>query len=261
MTHKKIFISAIVITKNESPRIVRCLKSLSFVDELIVIDNGSTDDTVSLATKQGAHVIDKSGADFAALRNVGCDMAAGKWILYIDADETVTDGLRTEIENTIHNKNEEKDINPDASDLFPNAYYICRRNFYLGKEWPTRDKMVRLIKKESLKKWEGILHEHPVIDGNISELHEPLIHDTHRTIAEMTEKTNEWSVREAQLRFDAHHPTISWWRLLRVMITAFWDSFVRQQGWKAGTVGWIESLFQAFSMFITYAKLWELQQH
>lgn len=260
MTPKRIFISAIVITKNESPRIIRCLQSLSFADERIVIDNGSTDDTVSRALEEGARVIRKSDPDFSALRNFGRDEAKGEWLLYIDADETVTDRLRTEILNTIHNRNEEKDINTDASDLFPNAYYITRRNFYLGKEWPIRDRMVRLIKKASLNQWEGILHEHPVSDGNVSELKEPLIHDTHRTIGEMTEKTNEWSMREAQLRFDAHHPRISWWRLLRVMVTAFWDSFIRQQGWKAGTVGWIESLFQAFSMFITYAKLWEMQQ-
>jgi hypothetical protein len=76
----------------------------------------------------------------------------------------------------------------------------------------------------------------------------------------MVTKTNEWSLEEAKLRFDAGHPPVVGWRLIRVMITGFWRSFISQGGWKAGTVGWIESIYQGFSMFITYAKLWELQQ-
>jgi len=75
----------------------------------------------------------------------------------------------------------------------------------------------------------------------------------------MVAKTNEWSVVEARLRLDAHHPPVVWWRLVRVMITGFWESFVRNGGWRAGTVGFIESIYQGYSMFITYAKLWEMQ--
>jgi hypothetical protein len=75
----------------------------------------------------------------------------------------------------------------------------------------------------------------------------------------MIAKTNEWSEIEAQLRFNNDHPIISWWRIFRVMLTAFWQSYVKQSGWKAGTVGLIESIYQAFSMFVTYSKLWEMQ--
>ncbi|MCX6791872.1 MAG: hypothetical protein NT149_02440, partial [Candidatus Gottesmanbacteria bacterium] len=71
---------------------------------------------------------------------------------------------------------------------------------------------------------------------------------------------NEWSRLEANLRLDAHHPPVVWWRLLRVMTTGFSSSFFAQGGWRAGTMGWIESIYQGFSMFITYAKLWEVQQ-
>jgi hypothetical protein len=76
----------------------------------------------------------------------------------------------------------------------------------------------------------------------------------------MVEKTNKWSVIEARLRFDAGHPPVVWWRFPRVMLQAFSNSYITQGGWKAGAVGLMESMFQAFSIFITYAKLWELQQ-
>ncbi len=76
----------------------------------------------------------------------------------------------------------------------------------------------------------------------------------------MVNKTNTWSDTEAKLRLEAKHPQITWWRFPRVMTTAFVDSFFRQKGYKAGTAGIIESIYQSFSMFITYAKLWEMQE-
>ena len=76
----------------------------------------------------------------------------------------------------------------------------------------------------------------------------------------MLSKTNEWSHVEAKLRYESNHPYIVPWRLLRVMLTAFMRSYIYEKGWKAGTVGVIESIYQAYSMFITYAKLWEIQQ-
>jgi hypothetical protein len=76
----------------------------------------------------------------------------------------------------------------------------------------------------------------------------------------MLNKTIEWSKIEAQLRLNAHHPKVVWWRLIRVMLTGFWDSYIKQGGWKAGTAGFIESIYQAYSMFVTYATLWEMQK-
>jgi len=238
--------SAIIIAKNEAVRIVACIEHVRFASEIIVVNNGSTDETVARAKKAHAIVVEKPGVHFSALREAGSKAAKGEWLLYVDADEIITGALQKEILEKIQD---------DAAA----AYYISRTNYYLGHRWPTKDKMVRLIKKSALVSWEGKLHEHAVIQGTIGTLKESLEHNTHRTIEEMVEKTNEWSDIEAQLRLSAHHPKMSWWRFVRVMLTAFNDSFWRQQGWRAGTTGWIESIYQAFSIFITYAKLWEKQ--
>jgi glycosyltransferase involved in cell wall biosynthesis len=240
-------LSAIIIAKNESKRIQECINNLVWADEILLIDNGSTDDTVKYARRYKVTVIKEHLRNFSRLRNIGAKRAAGEWLLYVDADETVTPALRKEIIQTIHN---------------PNAlagYVIPRNNVYLGHIWPHQDGMVRLMKKKSFVTWEGILHEHAIIRGRVGTLSQPFIHNTHRSLSEMVAKTNEWSDYEAKLRFDARHPSISWWRVIRVMCTAFFDSFIRQGGWKAGVVGWIESVFQAFSIFITYSKLWEMQ--
>ena len=246
--------SVIIIAKNEEVRIASCIEHVQFASEIIVVDNGSTDKTESIATALHATVITKSGKDFSALRTIGAKNATGDWLLYIDADELVTPELQKEIiEKTCL---PERQVRSGSAA----AYFITRENYYLGYRWPTKDKMIRLIKKSALVSWKGSLHEHAEIVGSVETLHASLIHQTHRTLSEMVEKTNEWSEIEANLRFASGHPIMVWWRFIRVMLTAFNDSFWRQQGWRAGTVGWIESIYQAFSMFITYAKLWEKQQ-
>lgn len=239
-------ITAIVITKNEEPRIGECIRHLSWADEILVVDNGSTDKTVDIARKLGATIYTVHKHDFSEVRETGLKAATGDWVLYIDADETVPSLLRDEIQKTMTQSN-------------IGVFAVTRDTYYLGYHWPYKDRVERLFLRSRLEGWQGTLHETPLYTGSIGTLRHPLEHRTHRTIEEMVAKTNEWSRLEAELRMDIHHPPVVWWRFIRVMFTGFWRSFVTQEGWKAGTVGWIESIYQAFSMFITYAKLWELQ--
>ena len=248
-------ISAIIIAKNEENMIADCLDSVSFCDEIIVVDGGSEDRTPEISKRMGAKVFVHKTDDFSELRNYGLEKAKGEWILYIDTDERVTEKLREQITHLT------KD-NGRGSQL--NGYFLKRKNFYLGSseknEWPYIEKLERLFRRDSLKGWKGRLHESPLVVGEIGEIGEGfLLHYTHRNLTSMLAKTIEWSKIEAQLRFNARHPNVTWWRLVRVMITAFFDSYIRQKGWKAGTVGLIESTYQMFSMFVTYARLWEMQ--
>ena len=120
--------------------------------------------------------------------------------------------------------------------------------------------MERLFRKDKLISWYGEVHESPKVSGLVGELTIPLIHITHRDIESMIKKTIEWSKIEAELRYKADHPMVVWWRFPRVMLTQFLEYFIRQGGWRNGVEGWIESLFQAFSIFITYVRLWEIQK-
>jgi len=244
----KTTLTAIIIAKNEEARIAHTLASVTFADECIVVDNGSTDTTKEIAREHGAKVFEAKERDFSGVRELGLREATGKWVLYIDADEEVAESLQNEIKNTIK-----------KADF--TAYFVKRDTYYLGYHWPYQDTVERLFLKSALKGWHGKLHETPVYSGETALLKHPLVHRTHRTLEEMLEKTNDWSEIETKLRYDAHHPPIVWWRFLRVMGTGFIRSYVDQRGYRAGTVGWIESIYQAFSMFITYAKLWELQQN
>lgn len=240
-------ISAIIITKNEEKNITDCINSVKWADEIIVVDNGSVDRTGSIAKSHGAKVYEVEGLDFSYIRNVGKEKAGGTWVLYIDADERVTSQLAKEI------------IGKITSEGNFSSFAITRKNYFFGKPWPKQEQMVRLIKKDSLIGWQGSLHESPKVCGTRGKLTSPLLHYTHSDISSMIKKTDEWSEIEANLRYQSNHPKVVWWRFIRVMMTAFWNSYIRDMGWKAGTVGLIESIYQSFSIFITYAKLWELQ--
>lgn len=242
-------VSAVVIAKNESTMITDCLLSLSWADEIVVVDTGSTDSTVKLSRDLGAKVFTYKGGFFSDWRSFAAKKTAHKWILYVDADERVTPLLAAEIAALV------------PGDIV--AFDIPRKNIQLGKQmnhggWP--DKVKRLINKTKLTTWVGDLHEQPMIEGPTGVLTNSLSHITHRSITDMISKTIFYSDIEAKLMFDAHHPKMTIPRFMSAVGREFWYRGIRKQGFADGYVGIIEIVYQMFSRFVSYAKLWELQE-
>lgn len=242
-------ISAVILSFNSEELIKDCLESVKFCDEIIVVDAGSKDKTLEIAKEYNAKIFNFEQGDYVGSRNLGLKNASYDWVLYVDTDERVTSELSKNIMKAVRSSNNIL------------AYKLRRKNFYFGNhEWPYIEKLERLFKKDSLKGWYGKIHESPIVEGKIGILDGYLLHYTHRDLSSMVKKTIEWSKIEAELRFKANHPKMSWWRFPRVMATAFFDSYIKQQGYKAGVVGLIESMYQSFSIFVTYARLWEMQK-
>lgn len=244
-------ISTIIITNNNEDKIKDCLESVKNLSgEILVIDGGSTDKTVEIAKKYGARIIGQRGKGYSSWRNQGLKEAKDEWIFYLDSDERATPELKDEIKIKIKDNCA--------------AFAVPRRNIILGREmrhggwWP--DYVKRLFRKHSLKKWVGDLHEEPVFNGEMGHLKNPLIHLKHDNLSEMVEKTNQWSEIEAKLLLDSGHPKMSWWRFFRIMKTEFFYRFFIKLGFLDGTVGIIYAIYQMWSKFITYAKLWEMQR-
>ncbi|HUV71864.1 MAG TPA: glycosyltransferase family 2 protein [Clostridia bacterium] len=254
-TQKKIKLSVIILTKNEEEVIADCLESVKWADEIVIVDNQSTDKTLKIVGKQGIkNIVESKGNSFADHRNLGVQAARGEWLLYVDADERVTPVLRKEINTLISQENNRF-----------SAYAIPRRNIRLTKElhwggwWP--DYVLRLMRKEKLESWEGELHEQPKIDGQIGYLKEALVHFSHRgSFKHKLQNTINWSEVEAQKLFDAGHPPMNIRRFLSAMAREFYQRMIRAQAFRDGTEGIIEAIYQIFSVFITYARLWEMQQ-
>jgi len=242
-------ISAVLIVKDEEKKIKDALESVGWANEIIVIDSGSSDNTVSIAKNFAAKVFTAQKTGFWQLRNLGAKKASGDWILYVDADERVTPLLRKEITSV-------------ADGQFT-AYAIPRKNFILGQRmrwgglWP--DYVKRFFLKSKFKGWTGELHEEPHYDGSLGHLKNPLIHLKHDNFEDMVDKTNKWSEIEARLMFEEHHPPMNVPRFFSVAFREFWLRLVRQIAFLDGAKGIMYGLYQVFSKLISYTKLWEMQ--
>jgi len=259
-------LSVIILAGNREDIIEFCLKSLDWVDEKLLVDLGSTDKTLAIAKKYNCRIIKGDREyNFSRWRNQGAKSAKNEWLLYIDTDERVTKSLRDEISSEV--------LNPPKRHLGDgvlkhlrgggtNAYYLPRKNYFLGKEFKTvyPDYQLRLIKKKALAGWRGKIHELPKVKGRIGKLKNPLIHLSHRSLESSIKNTLNWSKLEAENRLKAGHPKMTGWRFLRIIFTGFYQQFVKKRVWREGTEGVIEGIYQMFSLFITYVRLWEMQR-
>ncbi len=252
MFNNKETISAVVIARNSEKVIVNCIKSLAWTDEIIVIDNGSKDNTIDICKKLGCSVYQYNKGHYPDWRNVGMQKARGRFLLYLDTDEVIDEKLKEEIKRNIFNW-------PAGIACFA----IPRKNIVFGK-WLKHggwypDYVIRLFDKKRLIKWVNDLHEQPKYQGELKYLKNSIFHYKEKTLGEMVIKTNKWSEVEAKLMFDSNHPRMTVGRFASAIFREFWYRFVKKLAFLDGGEGIIMGTYQIYSRFISYAKLWEMQ--
>ncbi len=254
-------LSAVILTHNESEMLSSLLKHLDWVDEIVILDKKSTDNTVAVAQKYKCKIVPFKGERFDEWRNLGIYHSTSEWILYIDLDERVTQELKNEILAVVNNTSQ---IYVEASQ-FVSAYKFPRRNYWWGRKFTacgaSNEFVTRLFKKDSLIKWFGEIHESPQFNGKLGELKGYLSHYTHRDMVSGLKKSINWTSIEAKLMLDVNHPPVTWWRLIKVTIFEFIKKYFIQRGFTHGTEGLIESSVQAWNRFMVYEQLWEMQQN
>lgn len=246
-------LTAVILSKDDKDVIADAIISLAgFADEVIVVDANKNSETQKIAEKLGAKVVKNQFKDFADQRNFGMYQATTPWVYFMDSDERVTPNFKEEVLDIIKQYHESEVVA---------GYFVKRKTFYYGHDWNFQDSVQRLFVRSKFVEWKGVVHETPIVKGEFGTISAPIIHLTHRNLSQMVRKTNEWSEFEAKLRLESKHPPLAPWRFIRVMSTEFFASYFKNKGYKNGTVGLIEAMYQSFSIFITYAKLWEMQQN
>ncbi len=241
-------ISATVITLNEQKNIKRALQSLKgVVDEVIVVDSGSTDKTVEFARAFGAKVFIRDFDNFSNQKNFAVTKAKGNWMLSLDADEEVTQELGEEIKKSLENKEFD-------------AYLIPRRNFILGKEikhsrW-SPDTHIWLWKKD-FGKWVGEVHEEVAVSGKVGFLKNSKIHNSHKTISEFMEANSKYSDLEASRLFNSGIK-FSFWKMIWQALFEFIIRFIYKKGYLDGKEGFILAYLMSIYKLTVGIKLWEL---
>lgn len=249
---QKTALSVVILTKNESGRIADCLKSVSWADEVIVLDDESTDDTIPIARSLGAKVVQRKMDIEGKHRNYGYALAEHDWILSLDADERVTPELRDEIITTLKN-------NPSC-----NGYAIPRRNF-IGGTWVRYGGMypsaqLRLFKKGVFRyDEEAEVHPQAYMPDPRGQLTNDLLHYTYRDFTDAIAKMDRQTDLEARKWFREKRKVGSF-SILRKMTDRFWKSYVAKQGYKDGVNGLFLSVNAGMYQFLSYAKYWEMKR-
>jgi len=242
-------ISAVVLTKNEEKNIVDCLESLSWCDEIIIVDDDSEDRTAEISKKFSAKVFIRNlNSDFSKQRNYGLEKANGDWILFIDADERVSKKLKEEIESKIKN---------DKS----SGYLIKRTDTIWGRKLKYGETgnivLLRLARKNN-GKWEGKVHEEWKIEGKIDILKSHLDHYPHPTISEFLKDINYYTDLRAKELFEkgVRSDFIS---ILFYPVTKFLSNYFLKLGLLDGLQGLVFAIMMSFHSFLVRGKLWILQ--
>ena len=246
-------IAAVVLTKNEEQSLPACLKSLSWVTDIIVVDSGSTDKTVAIAKKAGAKVFTNKFENFAAQRNFALTkLGYYNWVLMVDADEVVEPALAKELQFF-------------AKDIYLDGVSIPRKNYIFGKwikhtEWYPDHHLIFFRPK--MVQYQGGVHElaHFIKgNGTVATASNHLIHHNYDSVAEFIEKNFiTYPQRYAKDLVDKGYK-INYQDLIQKPFTEFMQRFFHAEGYKDGIYGLVLSLLMAGSVFTEYLYVWEME--
>jgi glycosyltransferase involved in cell wall biosynthesis len=236
-------ISAIIITLNEENNIAECLKSLSWADEIIVVDSGSTDKTVDLAGENGAKVLFRKFDDFSSQKNFALDNASSEWILSVDADERINTALAEEIKAVSVDRGHE-------------GYFIPRKNIIFGREMKygghQNDKHLRLFRRDS-GRFVSPIHESVKGKGVIGILSNPIVHYSTFSRQEYLGKLRQYTDMEADLMVSSRKKVYRHYILTRPA-AIFAKRYFFQKGFLDGWKGLEFYFLSAFYEFMKYSK-------
>ncbi len=250
MAIKRTSITVVVHTYNEEENIEDCLRSAQLLSaDIVLVDMGSSDRTVARAKKYTSQIHTFPHSLYVEpAREFGLQKAEGSWVFILDADERITEELAQEIKKTIENTN-------------LTSCKVPRKNMFAGRKWLRHggwwpDPQIRLIKKSAFRSWPKEIHSTPVIEGAQGLLTKPLLHFFHGDLEGMVSKTVTFEQIEADLLYKAGRPvkTITF---MRKFLGELNRRLFVKAGFLDGTVGIIESIYQAFSKTITYLYLYE----
>ncbi len=242
-------LSLCVITRDAAGLLADCLASAAFAGEIVVVDSGSRDDTVEIARRCGARVIEEPWRGFGAQKNFAVGCAAHDWVLCLDADERVTPELAFSIRTAM--------AKPDVA-----AYAMARRNRFLGR-WLAHgegypDWNVRLFDRRRARWTEDPVHEHVVADGAVAQLSGDLLHASAESIDDYMAKQNRYTTLQAEA-MHARGERASVTRLVVSPLVRFFRFYVVKLGFLDGVAGLVHIAIGCQNSFMKYAKLRALE--
>lgn len=249
----KIPISVVVITKNEEENIAECLKSAAGADEIIVLDDDSTDKTAEIAKRYTDKVFSRKMDIEGKHRNYAYSLARNDWALSLDADERMSPELIAELAELFKNGTE------------PHKAYTIPIKTYIGSRWIKHAgwypaPKVRLFERRSFKYEEAEVHPRVFIDGTCGHLKKDIVHYSYRDFHDFFQSLNNQTTLEARKWFKERR-RINFIKMYRKGASRFLKAYVQKGGFKDGFLGFVVSWAGAAYQFMSYVKYWEMLQN
>lgn len=243
-------ISAIVLTHNSARTLEATLQSVSWCDEIIVIDDCSTDETGIIARRYSSKFFRRAlRDDFSAQRNYGIECASGEWILFVDADEIITSALKAEIQEAVKHSTID-------------GYYLKRQDTMWGRTLSYGEtssvRLMRLARKGA-GKWVRPVHEVWDVHGYTQTLTHPILHSPHPDVRRFLVDIEDYSTTNAEYLYE-QNVRVHGLMILAYPIAKFVQNYIVRQGFRDKTAGMVIALMMSFHSFLTRAKLWVLWQ-
>jgi glycosyltransferase involved in cell wall biosynthesis len=240
-------LSLVVITRDAAKDLADALASAPFASEIVVVDAGSRDDTVDVARRLGARVLEERWRGFGPQKRFAVDAASHDWVLCLDADERVTPALDRAIRAAFA-----------SGDPAPCAFAIARRNRFLGR-WLKHgegypDWNVRLFDRRRARWRDDAVHEHVVADGPVARIDGDLLHASAESLDDYVAKQNRYTTLPAE-SMHARGERASFARLALSPLARFLRFYVVKLGFLDGAAGFAHIAIGAFASFLKYAKL------
>ncbi len=250
--NNKVPLSVAIITKDEAHNLPDCLKSVAFAGQIVVVDSGSTDDTIAIASACGCDVYDEPWRGFGYQKQCAIDKCTNRWVLVLDADERIPRETAEVIMEIISN-----DEGGVAGYRFPRRNWFQERWIRHMGWWP--DRITRLFRKESGRMSKAAVHESVIVSGPIADLDVPIEHYTESDLGKILVKIDRYSTLGAEEAFKEGRSASVWSASLRAVLTFLHNYFIRL-GILDGTQGFTLSVTDSVNKFFKYAKLSELKR-
>jgi glycosyltransferase involved in cell wall biosynthesis len=239
-------LSVIIITKNEAANIAECLDSVAFADERIVVDSGSEDDTVAIATGKGAHAESHAFTGFGKQFNYALSLAAGEWVFSLDADERVSSALAAELQQAM-NEGE-----ADGYEM-PRLSTFCGREMRHAGWYP--DYVLRLWRRGRARWTNDLVHPRPFCDGPVARLEQPLNHHPVLRIEQALRRMDHYSALGADMLV-ARHKRVSFYSGIAHALWTFLRTYLFKAGFLDGREGFLLSVANAEGTYYKYMRAW-----
>ncbi|MGZ3775038.1 MAG: glycosyltransferase family 2 protein [Pseudobdellovibrionaceae bacterium] len=246
----KLPISLVIITFNEEAHIQRCILSAPFVDDIVVVDSFSTDRTVEIAEKCGARVFSEKWKGFGPQKAFAADQARNPWVLSLDADEALSPELASEIVSSF------TDLDPEAGYLVPRKSYHLGRWICHGGWYP--DYQLRLFNKSKSQWNSAAVHEKVEVKKKLK-LKRDLLHYVFDDLSDQVVTNDRYSTLGAKQLITAGKK-FSYYKLIVKPLSKFIETYIFKRGFLDGLPGFIISIGAAYSLFLKFAKVWEIER-